>query len=136
MAKFERNEDKLLEELKQYIASTYSQHYVTDGQLQTIDIWESLGIAEDVCKGTAIKYLMRYGKKNGKNKADLLKAMHYIILMIHYSNNRPPENKIIDFNSKMKRTFETFDSALNINEIIEKNKNEHINNVIDLKIGQ
>lgn len=84
MTKFERDEEIILDEVKDYIAKTYGQHYASDGKIQTIDIWETLGIAEDVCRGTAIKYLMRYGKKNGKNKADLLKAMHYVVLMIYY----------------------------------------------------
>jgi len=87
MTTFKREEDITLKEIQEYIESTYSGHYATDGEIQTIDIWESLGIAEDVCRGTAIKYLMRWGKKEGKNKKDLLKAMHYIVLMIHYSKS-------------------------------------------------
>ena len=30
----------------------------------------------------AIKYLMRYGKKQGRNEKDLYKAIHYIVLLI------------------------------------------------------
>ena len=30
----------------------------------------------------AIKYLCRYGKKNGHNRKDLLKAIHYIVLLM------------------------------------------------------
>ena len=44
-----------------------------------------LDMAEEMCQGTAIKYLMRFGKKDGKNKKDLLKAIHYIILLMHFS---------------------------------------------------
>ena len=33
-------------------------------------------------KANAIKYLARYGKKNGKNRKDLLKAVHYVILLM------------------------------------------------------
>ncbi len=36
----------------------------------------------DSCIDTTIKYLMRYGKKSGKNRKDLLKAAHYIVLAL------------------------------------------------------
>lgn len=78
--------------------STYQGHYVGKADIQTVDIWDTLGSAETTCRDTAIKYLMRFGKKDGKNKKDLLKAVHYIILLMHYSgvmqqqNNKKNEN--------------------------------------------
>ena len=30
-----------------------------------------------------LKYAQRYGKKNGKNRADILKVMHYALFMLH-----------------------------------------------------
>jgi hypothetical protein len=80
---YKRNENKTLLEAIEYIGQTYSQHYVGLTEIQTIDVWESLGTLETTSRDTAIKYLMRYGKKKGKNKADLLKAIHYITLMIY-----------------------------------------------------
>src|SRR5688572_20014278 len=71
--KYKYSEDKSLAELSKYVASTYSQHYVGKN-LQAIDIWESLGSHISTHRDTAIKYLMRYGKKNGNNRSDLLKA--------------------------------------------------------------
>ena len=41
-----------------------------------------MNIDKDFCQANAIKYLCRYGKKNGKNRKDLLKAIHYIILLM------------------------------------------------------
>ena len=41
-----------------------------------------LDIDKDFCQSNAIKYLCRYGKKNGKNKKDLYKAVHYIVLLL------------------------------------------------------
>lgn len=79
------NEGKILSELTNYINKTYNQHYVGKNDIQTLDVWDSLGISEDVCMGTLIKYAMRFGKKNGKNKDDLLKLMHYAVLVYHYS---------------------------------------------------
>ena len=66
-----------------YIDSTYGQHYVGNGDIQTVDFWESLGSLETTSRDTAIKYLARYGKKGGRNEKDLLKALHYIILMMY-----------------------------------------------------
>lgn len=80
---FRRNENKNLLDAINYIGETYSQHYVGLTEIQTIDVWESLGTLESTSRDTAIKYLMRYGKKNGKNKKDLLKAIHYIALMLY-----------------------------------------------------
>ena len=66
-------------------AGTYKGHYVGGGEYQTVDIWNTLGSAATTCRDTAIKYLMRYGKKDGHNKKDLLKAVHYITLLNHYT---------------------------------------------------
>lgn len=77
-----------IRKLQEYIDSTYSQHYVGNAGIQTLDVWESLDIASEMCQGTAIKYLMRYGKKDGFNEKDLLKAMHYIILMMYFAEKQ------------------------------------------------
>jgi len=77
------NEDKIIQEISDYITSTYGEHYSTtkDG-FQVQDMLRQLGIDKDFCQANAIKYLCRYGKKNGKNRQDLLKAIHYIILLM------------------------------------------------------
>ena len=80
---YKYHEDKAIEAIQQYVDSTYGQHYVGDGDVQTVDFWRSLGSLETTSRDTAIKYLARYGKKGGKNRKDLLKAMHYIILMMY-----------------------------------------------------
>jgi hypothetical protein len=85
VAECKYNEEKILEEIHKYVMSTYQGHYVGKGDIQTFDVWDTLGISEEVCIGTAIKYLMRFGKKDGKNLKDLLKSIHYTILLIHYS---------------------------------------------------
>ena len=45
-------------------------------------VLRQLGIDKDFCQANAIKYLARYGKKAGKNRKDLLKAIHYIVLLM------------------------------------------------------
>ena len=80
------NEKKFLKEVENYIDSTYNQHYVGKKEVQTIDVWETLGSIDTTCRDTAIKYLMRYGKKGGHNRKDLLKAVHYIVLLAHFTS--------------------------------------------------
>jgi len=76
-------EDEILEEVKEYIGSTYDQHYsTTEDGFQVMDMIKQLGIDKDFCQANAIKYLCRYGKKNGHNRKDLLKAIHYIVLLM------------------------------------------------------
>jgi len=84
-ANYKYNEDQILKEISDYVLSTYQSHYVGKSEIQTVDVWDTLGSAETTCRDTAIKYLMRFGKKDGKNKKDLLKAAHYIVLLMHYS---------------------------------------------------
>lgn len=78
-------EDEVLDEALAYIHGTYAQHYVGKEEIQTIDVWDSLGSVDTTARDTAIKYLMRYGKKDGYNKKDLLKAIHYIVLLYHFT---------------------------------------------------
>jgi hypothetical protein len=33
--------------------------------------------------GNVIKYAQRYGKKEGKNRKDLLKILHYAVMALH-----------------------------------------------------
>ena len=81
--KYKYHEDKAMAALQQYVDGTYGQHYVGDGDVQTVDFWRSLGSLETTSRDTAIKYLARYGKKGGKNRKDILKTMHYCILMMY-----------------------------------------------------
>jgi hypothetical protein len=80
---YKYNEGDILAEVQAYIDSTYGQHYVGNGEVQTVDFWESLGSLDTTARDTAIKYLARFGKKGGNNRKDLLKAIHYIILMMY-----------------------------------------------------
>lgn len=90
-------EDKTLKEVEQYLSSTYHSHYTSEtSKTQTLDLIESIGDAEAFTRSNAIKYLSRFGKKNGKSKQDILKAIHYCILLYHFaglhkkSNNEYP----------------------------------------------
>ena len=43
-----------------------------------------------------MKYLFRFGKKNGKNRKDLLKCIHYVCLLYHYSFGSEGVMRIIE----------------------------------------
>ena len=78
-------EDKGIADLKDYVASTYQGHYTNNNSdVQTLDLIHSVGDAESFCRSNAIKYLSRYDKK-GQAKRDILKAMHYCLLLYYFS---------------------------------------------------
>ena len=81
---FKYNEDTILAEVMEYIVETYSEHY-GDQNIQIQDVFSQMDIAEEFTRGAAMKYLFRFGKKNGKDRKDLLKCIHYVCLLYHYS---------------------------------------------------
>tara|TARA_B100000925_G_scaffold133696_1_gene99927 strand:+ start:180 stop:866 length:687 start_codon:yes stop_codon:yes gene_type:complete len=83
---FKYNENEILKIAEEYIAKTYTLHYTGKKGTQTLDLIESIGDAEAFCRSNAIKYLSRFGKKDGKSKSDLLKAIHYCTLLYHFSD--------------------------------------------------
>ena len=88
---YKYNEDLYISDIKDYVDSTYGQHYVNDG-IQVVDVWQARGTLDTTAADTAIKYIMRYGKKEGKNRKDLLKAVHYIMLMMYADDNTMEKN--------------------------------------------
>jgi len=80
-------EDKGIADLKTYVTSTYRGHYTSEqNNTQTLDLIQSVGDAESFCRSNALKYLARYDKK-GSAKQDILKAMHYCLLLYYFSGN-------------------------------------------------
>ena len=82
---FKYEENVILKQAEDYIAKTYELHYTGDKGTQTLDLIESIGDAEAFCRSNAIKYLSRFGKKDGKNEKDILKAIHYCTLLHHFA---------------------------------------------------
>jgi len=85
-------ENKSLEELKKYIDSTYDMHY-SKSKFQATEFIIDAGHGEGFCIGNILKYAQRYGKKNGKNRADLLKVIHYAIIALNLNNGESDETK-------------------------------------------
>ena len=92
-------EDESIKALQDYISTAYGGHYTSDNNnVQTLDLIESVGDAESFCRSNAIKYLSRYDKK-GQAKRDILKALHYTLLLYHFSGQ---------LNETQTRGYETF----------------------------
>ena len=80
------SEAEILFDIQSYIDDTYSSHYAQAPKQATELIIEN-GHGEGFCIGNIIKYAQRYGKKEGHNKADLMKVIHYAIIQLsqdHY----------------------------------------------------
>jgi hypothetical protein len=82
MIEYRYNECQILDELQSYIDSTYGQHYSRD-KFQATEFIIDGGHGEGFCIGNIMKYAQRYGKKDGSNRKDLLKILHYAIIMLH-----------------------------------------------------
>ena len=83
---YKYNEGELLKEFTSYVDSTYDQHYSLN-KYQATEFIMDAGHGEGFCIGNIIKYAQRYGKKEGHNKADLMKVIHYAIIQLsqdHY----------------------------------------------------
>jgi hypothetical protein len=75
------NEDKFLKDIKAYIDETYTSHYAKSNKQATENIVDQ-GHGTGFCMGNILKYAQRYGKKDGYNKKDLLKIVHYAIIQM------------------------------------------------------
>ena len=75
------NEEDALAVAKQYINDTYAKHYA-QGNIQATEFIFDAQHGEVFCIGNIIKYAQRYGKKNGRDDTDLLKIIHYAIMLL------------------------------------------------------
>ena len=84
--KYKYSEDAILKELTDYIAGTYNQHYSAgDDKIQTLDLIEACGDGESFCRSNILKYASRYDKK-GTARRDILKILHYAVLLMHFND--------------------------------------------------
>jgi hypothetical protein len=85
------NEDKILKEIQDYVTSTYNSHYCGSNEdyknIQTIDLLASKDLAPGFCQANILKYGSRYGDKDGRNKRDLMKVIHYAMLLLHFDGH-------------------------------------------------
>ena len=81
LADFKFREDEILTKVSNHIIQTYDAHYSMN-KIQSTEFIVDAGHGEGFCIGNIIKYAQRYGKKNGKNQDDLLKIIHYAIILL------------------------------------------------------
>ena len=87
---YKYNEKELLTELSSYIDNTYNQHYSLD-KFQATEFIIDSGHGEGFCIGNVLKYAQRYGKKNGCDRADLMKVLHYALMMLYVHDKKLQE---------------------------------------------
>ena len=88
---YKYHEEEILKDIEEYVSKTYQGHYTGTKhefrKVQTIDLMAARDIATDFCQANILKYGSRYGSKNGKNKTDLLKVVHYAMLLLHFDGH-------------------------------------------------
>ena len=88
---FKYHEEEILKDIKEYVSQTYQGHYTGKSHeyrnVQTIDLMASKELAAGFCQANILKYGSRYGNKDGKNKKDLMKVIHYAMLLLLFDNH-------------------------------------------------
>ena len=79
---YKYNEQELIKQLQAYVDTTYGQHYA-QGKIQTTEFIIDCGHGIGHTVGNIIKYSQRYGKKEGRNRKDILKILHYSLIMLY-----------------------------------------------------
>ena len=88
---YKYHEEDILKDIEEYVSSTYQGHYTGTKhefrKVQTIDLMAARDIAAQFCQANILKYGSRYGSKDGRNKKDLLKVIHYAMLLLHFDGH-------------------------------------------------
>ena len=88
---FKYHEEEILKDIESYVSGTYSGHYTGDTHeyrnVQTLDLMAARSLASGFCQSNILKYGSRYGSKDGKEKKDLLKVIHYAMLLLHFDEH-------------------------------------------------
>ena len=88
---FKYHEEEILKDIQEYVSGTYQGHYTGNSHefrnVQTLDLMASKDLASAFCQANILKYGSRYGNKDGKNKKDLLKVIHYAMLLAHFDGH-------------------------------------------------
>lgn len=109
------NEGELLKELQEYVDGTYNQHYAKN-KFQATEFIIDGGHGEGFCIGNVMKYAQRYGHKDGYNRKDLMKVLHYALIALYVHDKEHPELRdILDEYDDMMASATT---SYNVSDII------------------
>ena len=94
--RYKYHESEIISDIEEYVSSTYNGHYTGTTHeyrnVQTLDLMAARDVAAGFCQANILKYGSRYGSKEGKNKKDLMKVIHYAMLLLHFDDHygKPP----------------------------------------------
>ena len=88
---FKYHEEEILKDIQEYVSRTYQGHYTGNSHefrnVQTLDLMAAKELASGFCQANILKYGSRYGNKDGRNKKDLMKVIHYAMLLLHFDGH-------------------------------------------------
>ena len=83
-------ENIIVNDIMDYVNKTYDSHYAKTKNYQATEIIIDQGHGTGFCMGNILKYAQRYGKKEGRNKNDLLKVIHYAVIQLSQDHYQEP----------------------------------------------
>jgi hypothetical protein len=93
---YKYNEGELIKEFQEYIDATYGQHYSMN-RFQASEFIIDNGHGVGFTAGNVMKYVQRYGKKAGRNRQDLLKVLHYALMLLYVHDLETGERNTDNF---------------------------------------
>ena len=88
---FKYHEEEILKDIEEYVSRTYQGHYTGNSyefrNVQTLDLMAAKELASGFCQANILKYGSRYGNKDGRNTKDLMKVIHYAMLLLHFDGH-------------------------------------------------
>ena len=88
---YKYHEEEILKDIEEYVSRTYQGHYTGKSHeyrnVQTLDLMAAKELASGFCQANILKYGSRYGNKDGKNTKDLMKVIHYAMLLLHFDGH-------------------------------------------------
>jgi len=88
---FKYHEEEILKDIQEYVSRTYQGHYTGNSyefrNVQTLDLMAAKELASGFCQVNILKYGSRYGNKDGRNTKDLMKVIHYAMLLLHFDGH-------------------------------------------------
>lgn len=82
MTDYKYNEGDLIGQLREYVDGTYDQHY-SKNKFQATEFIIDSGHGMGFCIGNIMKYAQRYGNKDGHNRKDIMKVLHYALMCLY-----------------------------------------------------
>ena len=81
---YKYSEERIIQNIRDYVDSTYGEHY-SQTKYQATDFILDSDRGEGFCIGNIMKYAQRYGRKGTPEdwRKDLMKVIHYAIIMMH-----------------------------------------------------